>query len=177
VRLLRDQNLSPRLVRALADVLPECVHVRDLGLSRSDDRVVWDHAKASRRRRGRPDPVGSSRSHSEVRELTHPVPERLDKNDRTPFERFRRRRKDDLETLDDTRVTGVGKAEQNDARESPTRQGRDLAEVQVEGEDDWSTPMSARKRTVADYESWTCSWASQAAYSMACWTSSRSRSG
>jgi predicted nuclease of predicted toxin-antitoxin system len=47
VRLLLDQNLSPRLVRALADVFPECTHVRDLGLSREDDRVVWDHAKAN----------------------------------------------------------------------------------------------------------------------------------
>ena len=29
----------------------------------------------------------------------------------------------------------------------------------------------------APYEMWTCSWASQAAYSIACWMSSRSRSG
>lgn len=64
------------------------------------------------------------------------MPERLDENDRTPLERLRRRRKDGLEPLDDTRVTGVGKPEQNDACESPTHQGRDLAEVQVEGEND-----------------------------------------
>lgn len=47
MRLLLDQNLSPRLVRALADVLPECVHVRDVGLSRADDGAVWDYAKAN----------------------------------------------------------------------------------------------------------------------------------
>jgi predicted nuclease of predicted toxin-antitoxin system len=47
VSLLLDQNLSPRLVQALIDVFPGCVHVRDLGLSGADDGAVWDYAKAN----------------------------------------------------------------------------------------------------------------------------------
>jgi predicted nuclease of predicted toxin-antitoxin system len=44
VRLLLDQNLSPRLVRALADLFPESTHVRDVGLSRATDDAVWNYA-------------------------------------------------------------------------------------------------------------------------------------
>ena len=44
VRLLLDQNLSPRFVRALADVFPESTHVRDVGLSRATDEAVWTYA-------------------------------------------------------------------------------------------------------------------------------------
>ncbi|MDQ3295808.1 MAG: DUF5615 family PIN-like protein [Myxococcota bacterium] len=45
MRLLFDQNLSSRLVRALADLYPDSVHVRDLGLASADDIAVWEHAK------------------------------------------------------------------------------------------------------------------------------------
>jgi predicted nuclease of predicted toxin-antitoxin system len=45
VRLLFDQNLAPRLVRALADVYPDSMHVRDVGLATADDAVVWEYAK------------------------------------------------------------------------------------------------------------------------------------
>jgi predicted nuclease of predicted toxin-antitoxin system len=41
VKLLLDQNLSPRLVPALADLFPGSKHVRDLGLSKSSDSEVW----------------------------------------------------------------------------------------------------------------------------------------
>jgi predicted nuclease of predicted toxin-antitoxin system len=44
LRLLFDHNLSPRLVRLLSDVYPECSHVHDLGLDRSSDTEVWNHA-------------------------------------------------------------------------------------------------------------------------------------
>jgi predicted nuclease of predicted toxin-antitoxin system len=43
--LLFDQNLSPRLVAAVADVFPESAHVRDLGLGRADETAVWDVAR------------------------------------------------------------------------------------------------------------------------------------
>src|SRR5207244_2180873 len=46
VRLLFDQNLSHRLVRSLSDVFPDSVHVRDVGLARADDDVVWTYALA-----------------------------------------------------------------------------------------------------------------------------------
>jgi predicted nuclease of predicted toxin-antitoxin system len=44
VRLLLDQNLSPRLVSTLADVFPRSIHVSDVGLSRATDEVVWNYA-------------------------------------------------------------------------------------------------------------------------------------
>lgn len=47
IKLLFDQNLSPRLSRALADVYPGAAHVRDFSLQRADDQTVWDFAKAN----------------------------------------------------------------------------------------------------------------------------------
>ncbi len=44
MRLLFDQNLSPRLVRLLSNVYPECSHVQELGLDRSTDTEVWNYA-------------------------------------------------------------------------------------------------------------------------------------
>ena len=47
MRLLFDQNLSWRIGRALADLYPQSVHVRDVGLASVDDAVVWDFARAN----------------------------------------------------------------------------------------------------------------------------------
>ena len=44
MKLLFDENLSPTLVVALADVFQESTHVRDVGLKASADRKVWDYA-------------------------------------------------------------------------------------------------------------------------------------
>ena len=44
MRLLFDQNLSPRLVRLLSDMYSECSHVQELGLDRSRDTEVWNYA-------------------------------------------------------------------------------------------------------------------------------------
>lgn len=44
MKLLFDHNLSPRLVRALADVYPDSVHVRDMGLQNAADETVWTYA-------------------------------------------------------------------------------------------------------------------------------------
>ena len=46
MRLLFDQNLPVRLVPALAELYPDSVHVRQLGLERADDDSVWKHAAA-----------------------------------------------------------------------------------------------------------------------------------
>lgn len=46
MRLLFDQNLSFRLVEMLADVYPNAAHVRQLGLERAEDELVWQHAAA-----------------------------------------------------------------------------------------------------------------------------------
>ena len=44
MRLLFDQNLSPRLVVLLADLHPGSTHVRNEGLQRADDDAVWAYA-------------------------------------------------------------------------------------------------------------------------------------
>ena len=45
MKLLFDENLSHKLVRLLADIFPDSVHVREVGLKASDDPVVWEYAK------------------------------------------------------------------------------------------------------------------------------------
>jgi predicted nuclease of predicted toxin-antitoxin system len=44
LRLFFDQNLSPRLIRLLSDVYPECSHVHDLGMDTASDTEVWNYA-------------------------------------------------------------------------------------------------------------------------------------
>ena len=45
MRLLFDQNLSPRLPRLLHDIFPDSIHVREVALHEPDDSLVWDYAK------------------------------------------------------------------------------------------------------------------------------------
>ena len=45
MRLLLDENLSPRLAVELARVFPGSMHVRDLGLASADDESIWQRAK------------------------------------------------------------------------------------------------------------------------------------
>ncbi len=40
MKLLFDENMSPRLVAGLADVFPGSVHVRDVGLDRATDAAI-----------------------------------------------------------------------------------------------------------------------------------------
>jgi len=47
VKLLFDQNLSPKLVDRFSDLFPDSRHVRDVGLSEASDREVWEFARAS----------------------------------------------------------------------------------------------------------------------------------
>jgi predicted nuclease of predicted toxin-antitoxin system len=44
VKLLFDQNLSPRLAQALGDLYPGSIHVQDLHLDRAPDDLLWDVA-------------------------------------------------------------------------------------------------------------------------------------
>lgn len=44
MKLLFDQNLSPQLVKHLADLYPDSQHVFFIGLDQSDDRALWDFA-------------------------------------------------------------------------------------------------------------------------------------
>ena len=45
MKLLFDENLSPRLAAGLSDVFPGSVHVRDVRLSRASDAAIWDYAR------------------------------------------------------------------------------------------------------------------------------------
>ena len=45
MKLLLDENLSPRLVDVLADTYPDSAHVHQCGLSAADDTAIWDYAK------------------------------------------------------------------------------------------------------------------------------------
>lgn len=45
MKLLFDQNLSPRLVNALADLYPQSSHVSLVELADAADRDVWIFAK------------------------------------------------------------------------------------------------------------------------------------
>lgn len=45
MKLLIDENLSPRLALLLADLFPDSVHVRDIGLKAAPDPMVWVHAR------------------------------------------------------------------------------------------------------------------------------------
>ena len=47
MKLLFDQNLSHKLVRRLADLFPDSVHVRDVGLKTAPDPLVWEYAKTN----------------------------------------------------------------------------------------------------------------------------------
>ena len=44
MKLPFDENLSHKLVRRLADLFPDSIHVRDIGLKAADDPVVWEYA-------------------------------------------------------------------------------------------------------------------------------------
>ena len=46
MKLLFDQNLSPKLVDRLADIFPDSCHVLELGLDCSSDLVVWNYARS-----------------------------------------------------------------------------------------------------------------------------------
>lgn len=45
MKLLFDNNLSPRLSAAVADLYPDSVHVRALALQRAPDDDVWEYAR------------------------------------------------------------------------------------------------------------------------------------
>lgn len=45
MKLLFDQNLSPRLCDLLADLFPNSAHLDPLGLGTADDRIVWNYAR------------------------------------------------------------------------------------------------------------------------------------
>ena len=47
MKLLLDENLSPRLVQALSDEFPGIAHVELFRLRGSTDRAIWEFARAN----------------------------------------------------------------------------------------------------------------------------------
>lgn len=45
MKLLFDENLSPRLVNLLGDLYPESKHVHGIELGGADDSAVWEYAR------------------------------------------------------------------------------------------------------------------------------------
>ncbi|MDH5427872.1 MAG: DUF5615 family PIN-like protein [Nitrospirota bacterium] len=45
MKLLIDENLSPRLVLLLSSIFPDSTHVRDVGLASADDDTIWRYAQ------------------------------------------------------------------------------------------------------------------------------------
>ena len=45
MKLLFDENLSHKLVGRLANLFPDSIHVRDVGLKAADDPVVWTYPR------------------------------------------------------------------------------------------------------------------------------------
>ena len=44
MKLLFDENLSPRLARALDDLFPDSMHVESCGLGSATDAKIWEFA-------------------------------------------------------------------------------------------------------------------------------------
>jgi predicted nuclease of predicted toxin-antitoxin system len=47
MKLLFDHNLSHKLVARLADAFPDSTQTKLLGLSRSEDAVIWEYARTN----------------------------------------------------------------------------------------------------------------------------------
>lgn len=45
MKLLFDQNISPKLVRSLSDLFPGSIHVQAVNLDRAQDSVLWEFAR------------------------------------------------------------------------------------------------------------------------------------
>jgi predicted nuclease of predicted toxin-antitoxin system len=45
MKLLFNENLSPKLPHRLNDLFPNSLHVRDVGMKATIDPIVWDYAK------------------------------------------------------------------------------------------------------------------------------------
>ena len=45
MKLLFDQNLSPKLVDIFNDSFDDCQHLQNIGFGETDDLLVWEYAK------------------------------------------------------------------------------------------------------------------------------------
>lgn len=47
MKLLLDENLSDRIVHRIINLYPDSEHVKTLGLTNTDDIVIWEYAKVN----------------------------------------------------------------------------------------------------------------------------------
>ncbi|YAF96006.1 MAG: DUF5615 family PIN-like protein [Nodularia sp. CChRGM 3473] len=47
MKLLLDENLSDRIITKILDLYPDSVHVKILGLTNTDDALIWEYAKVN----------------------------------------------------------------------------------------------------------------------------------
>lgn len=47
MKLLLDENLSPRLIEQLSDLYPDSAHVDQCGLASTGDAAIWEFAKSN----------------------------------------------------------------------------------------------------------------------------------
>jgi predicted nuclease of predicted toxin-antitoxin system len=47
VKLLLDENLSDQIIHRIVDLYPSSQHVKALGLTNTDDAVIWEYAKTN----------------------------------------------------------------------------------------------------------------------------------
>ncbi|MGL4465548.1 MAG: DUF5615 family PIN-like protein [Planctomycetia bacterium] len=47
MKLLFDQNLSPKLVARLADLFPGSTHAQTVGLDSANDERIWEYARSN----------------------------------------------------------------------------------------------------------------------------------
>ena len=47
MKLLLDENLSDKIVPKVIDLYPNSAHVKALGLTNTDDSVIWEYAKGN----------------------------------------------------------------------------------------------------------------------------------
>lgn len=47
MKLLLDENLSDRIIHRIVDLYPNSEHIKTLGLTNTDNAVIWEYAKAN----------------------------------------------------------------------------------------------------------------------------------
>ncbi|MBH8565603.1 DUF5615 family PIN-like protein [Nostoc sp. CENA67] len=47
MKLLLDENLSDRIINCIVDLYPNSEHVKALGMTNTDDAVIWEYAKTN----------------------------------------------------------------------------------------------------------------------------------
>ncbi|MBZ8182947.1 DUF5615 family PIN-like protein [Oscillatoria salina] len=45
MKLLLDENISDRIINRIIDLYPDSHHVKSLGMTNTDDVVIWEYAK------------------------------------------------------------------------------------------------------------------------------------